>query len=540
MWVQLGLATVGLGLVGLLGRKVDDTVGAAGTVNFRHVDSTQAFRHLSSTNSTHGSLCDHIQEEGLDGGAGEAVGYALVTLYIFIGIAIVCDEFFQPSLEAISDALKLSPDVAGATFLAAGSSAPELFTATADAFGNAASVGIGTIVGSAMFNILVIVALSCAVAAQSGASLDIDWRPVCRDALYYTASIVLLGVFFWDASIAWYESLIMVIVYMSYICFMGYNETVFGYCNPSQKQSRISDNDTAALEEAAIAVAGRSPRKNTIVPGDEVERLQEDTQQVSDDVQILEPESPLTPTSGNIEMVSNQKLLGSEPNTAATSDFEANKEDDEEEGFWHRFEFPSDEGFGSKLYYVLAFPFVALFTFTIPDCNQSFFTSKFEKVYWVSFIMSILWIGLLCHFMVEFSLALACILKVSPIMIGLLVLSVGTSVPDAIGSMIAAREGEANMAIANAIGSNVFDVLLGLGLPWFLASWLKNDPPGSPMPVSKSGILKYVIILMITVCIFAGILITNNWKMNKTVGLAMFFLYILFMIFTILDESGVF
>jgi len=48
--------------------------------------------------------------------------------YMFWGLAIVCDDYFVASLEEISEALGLSPDVAGATFMAAGSSAPELFT----------------------------------------------------------------------------------------------------------------------------------------------------------------------------------------------------------------------------------------------------------------------------------------------------------------------------------------------------------------------------------------------------------------------------
>ena len=43
-----------------------------------------------------------------------------------MAIAIICDDFFVPSLEAISEKLDLSEDVAGATFMAAGSSAPEL------------------------------------------------------------------------------------------------------------------------------------------------------------------------------------------------------------------------------------------------------------------------------------------------------------------------------------------------------------------------------------------------------------------------------
>lgn len=67
-------------------------------------------------------------------------------LYVYIGVAIICDDFFVPSLEAISEKLDLSEDVAGATFMAAGSSAPELFTSVAGV-GVQSDVGIGTIVG---------------------------------------------------------------------------------------------------------------------------------------------------------------------------------------------------------------------------------------------------------------------------------------------------------------------------------------------------------------------------------------------------------
>ena len=61
-------------------------------------------------------------------------------------LAIICDDFFVPSLEAISEKLHLSEDVAGATFMAAGSSAPELFTSVAGVAVET-DVGVGTIVG---------------------------------------------------------------------------------------------------------------------------------------------------------------------------------------------------------------------------------------------------------------------------------------------------------------------------------------------------------------------------------------------------------
>lgn len=49
--------------------------------------------------------------------------------------------------ELYTKVLGLTPDVAGATFLAAGSSAPELFTSIADVFGPSNAIGMGTIVG---------------------------------------------------------------------------------------------------------------------------------------------------------------------------------------------------------------------------------------------------------------------------------------------------------------------------------------------------------------------------------------------------------
>ena len=80
--------------------------------------------------------------------------------YMFWGLAIVCDDYFVTSLEDISEALNLSPDVAGATFMAAGSSAPELFTSLMGVF-QRGDLGFSTIVGSAVFNILFVLAHGC-------------------------------------------------------------------------------------------------------------------------------------------------------------------------------------------------------------------------------------------------------------------------------------------------------------------------------------------------------------------------------------------
>ena len=53
------------------------------------------------------------------GGGGIAL-YVLGLLYLFLAIAIVCDEFFVPALDVLVEVWQIEEDVAGATFMAAG------------------------------------------------------------------------------------------------------------------------------------------------------------------------------------------------------------------------------------------------------------------------------------------------------------------------------------------------------------------------------------------------------------------------------------
>ena len=87
-----------------------------------------------------------------------------ILILCFYLLAVVCDRYFISSLDKIALKLKMNSDMAGATLMAVGSSTPELFVALIALFkpGNEA-MGAGTIVGSAMFNILVIIGASAMV-----------------------------------------------------------------------------------------------------------------------------------------------------------------------------------------------------------------------------------------------------------------------------------------------------------------------------------------------------------------------------------------
>lgn len=115
---------------------------------------------------------------------GAVVLHVIASLYLFLALAVVCDKYFVPAVDKICkcnlqcinktkpksklikifSALNMSNDVAGATFMAAATSAPELFVNVIGTFITEGDIGIGTIVGSAVFNILA-VAACCGIGA---------------------------------------------------------------------------------------------------------------------------------------------------------------------------------------------------------------------------------------------------------------------------------------------------------------------------------------------------------------------------------------
>lgn len=152
---------------------------------------------------------------------GAVILHILGVVYMFVALAIVCDEFFVPSLDVIIEKFDIADDVAGATFMAAGGSAPELFTSIIGVFVSFDDVGIGTIVGSAVFNILFVIGM-CAIFSRT--VLSLTWWPLFRDCTFYSASLLTLIYFFRDSYIYWYEALVLFGFYLGYVSFMKWNQ----------------------------------------------------------------------------------------------------------------------------------------------------------------------------------------------------------------------------------------------------------------------------------------------------------------------------
>ena len=171
---------------------------------------------------------------------GAVILHVIGMIYMFVALAIVCDEFFVPSLEVIIEKLNISEDVAGATFMAAGGSAPELFTSIIGVFLARSNVGIGTIVGSAVFNILFVIGI-CAITSKT--VLHLTWWPLFRDVTFYSIDLILLIGFFIDKVVEWWESLILLSFYAWYVLFMKFNFRIESWVKSKIRRNQIRNTD---------------------------------------------------------------------------------------------------------------------------------------------------------------------------------------------------------------------------------------------------------------------------------------------------------
>lgn len=85
---------------------------------------------------------------------GWVVLHVFGAIYFFILLATICNDYFLPTVECICEDLNLSKDVAAATFMATATSMPEFFTNTISTLLTNSDMGLGTIIGSLMFNTL--------------------------------------------------------------------------------------------------------------------------------------------------------------------------------------------------------------------------------------------------------------------------------------------------------------------------------------------------------------------------------------------------
>ncbi|MCA9189435.1 MAG: calcium/sodium antiporter [Pirellulaceae bacterium] len=151
------------------------------------------------------------------------------------------------------------------------------------------------------------------------------------------------------------------------------------------------------------------------------------------------------------------------------------------------------------------------------------------------FLVNVLWIagglvalGLGSNLLVHGAVATATYFGVSQLVIGLTVVSIGTSLPEVVTSVVAAFRGERDIAVGNVVGSNLFNILCVLGL----------SAIASPHGVSVSAAaLRFDIPVMLAVAVSClPIFFTGNVIARWEGGL-FFFYYLAYTTYLVLDAA---
>jgi K+-dependent Na+/Ca+ exchanger-like protein len=565
--------------------------------------------------------------------------YVIGVLYMFLALAIVCDEYFVPALECMSGELhlNLSADISGATLMAAGGSAPELFTSFIGTF-QGSEVGFGTIVGSAVFNVLFVIGM-CSLLSKE--TLELTWWPLFRDSTYYAIGLLVLAIFVGvkgPGVVDLVEALILFLLYFGYIVLMAFNEQLYTRItgkelnSPEDKEaldkhqyfsfkrfttyraglltllrdpeewrrkarvslvSKILGNaedvfkhvdkngdgtiSRVELKECFDEIQQASTSDEDSIDEEELARIMEEIDTDRDDrvtkkeflVWYGESEKAINQQirrvfdkydddeSGGINKNEFKTLIMDieptvEENTPELnlavqhlfSDTPELKFDDFSrwyaESVWYRDHIqvcveedsksiretlspPEGAGCFGIFKYLFLLPLVALLALTVPDVRRP----GMDKGYacYLAFILSICWIGIYSFFMVGWAETIGETLGIDTFIMGLTFLAAGTSVPDLLSSVIVARMGKGDMAVSSSIGSNIFDILVGLPVPWLVFSIVR----GESVTIGADGVWISIMILLGMLVLIIGTVHLSGWRLTKGLGYTMFFFYFCFL-----------
>lgn len=127
---------------------------------------------------------------------------------------------------------------------------------------------------------------------------------------------------------------------------------------------------------------------------------------------------------------------------------------------------------------------------------------------------------------VESAKNIAFSLGMSETLVGLTIVAMGTSLPELVTSMVAAKKGEVDMAVGNVIGSNIFNIMLILGVSCTIL----------PVGVNFASMCDIFILLAVVIICFIYCLFGK--KIGRVRGITMLLMYIGYVVFAYLREVG--
>ncbi len=312
-------------------------------------------------------------------------------------------------LHVLGIKLKIPTSVRGATFDAISSSFPEFSTAMIAVlvYQKFVDVGVPTIAGSGIFNILVIPMASIIAFKGKDLLIQVDRRVVLRDMIFYLMSLVILVVFAYSGSYTPFTGVLMIALYMLYIIVL-YRET-------KNYRENLTYNEITKEKE----------------------------------------------------------------------DVKSYLEEEEEE------DIEINMGYGAITLWIIIS--VAFIWFSIDAIIQS-------------------------------AIIISYTFNIPQYIVSVIIIAACTSIPDTLLSVKSAKMGDAEGAVSNAVGSNIFDICICLGLPMLIAG------ESIPSNFSQSiGVLIFVFVSMLT----TALILLKKKGVKRSDSIIMGLVYAIFLVYAV-------
>jgi len=471
---------------------------------------------------------------------------------LFIGLGVTADAYFCPALRVIAKVLGLSENIAGVTFLAFGNGAPDIFSAIAavnSATGGDVGLAFGALFGAGVFVTTVVAGTICLI--KPFRSIQ---RPLLRDIIFFVVAAFFAYFAMYDGVIHFYESISFIIMYIVYLVIVigGY------FVNRRMKDRRALLQ--AAQTEVAHKNYGTIQDTTDVTEEPEVENLSiPDESYAQPDVSYVlylrhaflpRDDEPWAQRNfiNKIFFVVKLPVLLLLHFTVPLVDYEKPEDN------WHKLlnsfhlvsapltvcfligvAFDKINGF----FPVWAVVLIVSTPFCIASIVLTQFHTKprFHSLYaFIGFGVSVVWIYCIANEIVNLLQTFGVILDISNTILGLTFLAWGNSLSDYVSNVVSARQGYPNMGISACYGGPLLNFLMGLGIPFSLAT-LKN---GHPFIIDKS-VLQNVIAYFLFGSLATTLLFIpfNKFFYSRGFGVFLVIFYVVFLVIAILIETNV-
>jgi len=590
-------------------------------------------------------------EDLSDTSALEWAKLIVLTVVALWALSVVTEDRFVPALNVISEYFKIPDSVAGATLMAAGASSPELFSSLIALFITHSALGVGTVVGSEIFNQLMISAGSIFYAKDY--TIVIDRPAFIREVGFYFLSVVVFVVAILDQEpadddetgalhlyINVWNGASMVFVYLLYILTCANFPAIINFFGVKPHESNYeqlveSKKGAIDVEESTPFMHSVTKRKSEdgslfkkekskstnlssrfglaasirnslpqsirqlifaeVRPSDihNLEEMEIEEESLtcflwvqsrfytvskssvnawqlrwftfSDDEFTSYPdkssweskEKTYPPVTGifvdeekclmKIELAGGKKLIINAPNSSILTAVEEKclkiisstktvpvdeMSMEEEEEVESLIAWPEGGSLLSQLVHVIFFPMKFALHLTIPDVRVSPASKPLPigTAFFASF-MSVTWFTVLSYVMVSSLETIGEILLIPASIMGVTVSAVGTSYPNLVASQTSAKQGFGNKALGNAFGSNTFNILIGLGLPWLIYCLSTGEKYHALL---EEGIAMDVFILFFAIIAYLVLVIASKFVLYKWHAYLFIFAYAGYLFFACL------